>query len=50
MTEDIIRIIFELSIEDIYDSNSNTCHKRLQYIIQYNRLTQNNLNVQRTIN
>jgi hypothetical protein len=33
MTEDIIRIIFELSIEDIYDSNSNTCHKRLQYII-----------------
>ena len=50
MTEDIIRIIFELSIEDIYDSNSNTCYKRLQYIIQYNRLTQNNLTVQRTVN
>ena len=33
MTEDIIWIIFELSIEDIYDRNSNTCHKRLQYII-----------------
>jgi len=33
MTEDIIRIIFKLIIEDIYDRNSNTCHKRLQYII-----------------
>ena len=50
MTEDIIWIIFKLIIEDIYDSNSNTGHKRLQYIILYNRLTQKNLLVQRTIN
>ena len=50
MTEDIIRIISELSIEDIYDSNGILVIKDYNILFNIKRLTQNNLTVQRTVN